>query len=122
MATHGRTPFRETQNFKRPHTCLPQLQRKKRPIQMKTYPFKALAAFALTALGLMLTGCQQAPPAASAAPAATAAPAPATPVPIATSESSSSTRSVEVKPDDSKPGVASEKTVTKDSSTTTQQR
>ena len=86
---------------------------------MKTYPFKALAAFALTALGLMLTGCQQAPPAASAA---TAAPAPATPVRIATSESSSSTRSVEVKPDDSKPGVASEKTVTKDSSTTTQQR
>jgi len=120
MAAQGRTPFRKTQNSKRPHSCLLQSQREKRSIQMKPYSSKALAACALTALGLMLMGCQQAP---AAAPAATtAAPAPATPVPVTTSESSSSTRSVEVKSDDSRPDAVSEKTVTRDSSTTKQQQ
>lgn len=87
---------------------------------MKPNSRRTLAPFALTALGLMLTGCQQAPPTAPAE--TTVAPTPATPAPATTSESSSSTRSVEVKPDDSKSGVASEKTVTKDSSTTTRQQ
>jgi uncharacterized lipoprotein YajG len=87
---------------------------------MKPYFCKTLATFALTALGLILAGCQQAPPAAAAA--TTSTPAPAAPVPVTTSESSSSTRSVEVKSDDSRPDVASEKTVAKDSSTTKQQQ
>jgi hypothetical protein len=88
---------------------------------MKPTPCKLLTAFALTALGLILSGCQQAPPAASAAPAATAA-APAPPAPSTTSESSSSTRSVEVKTDASSPDAVAEKTVTKESTTVKQQQ
>jgi hypothetical protein len=41
---------------------------------MKPYSYKFFAAFALTALGMTLAGCQQPPAAASAAPAATPAP------------------------------------------------
>jgi hypothetical protein len=89
---------------------------------MTPYPCKTLATCALAVLGLLLIGCQQAPPAAAPA-ATTAAPAPAaTPAPVTTSESTSSTRSVEVKKDDSGPDGVSEKTVTKDSSTTRQQQ
>jgi len=46
------------------------LQQEKRLTYMKSCSCKRLIAFALSATGLMLTGCQQAPPA--AAPAATA--------------------------------------------------
>ena len=78
---------------------------------MKPYSCKVLAVFAVTALGLTLTGCQQAPPAATqAAPAQTTAPP--------TSSTESSSRSVEVK---SNPD-GSEKSVTKDSTTTKQQQ
>lgn len=85
---------------------------------MKPYSCKLFAALAITALGLTLTGCQQAPPAAAAA---TTSPA-ATPAPVTTSESSSSTRSVEVKSDPSNPDAAAEKTITKESSTVKQQQ
>jgi hypothetical protein len=78
---------------------------------------------ALTALGLMmLTGCQQAPPPAAAASVAPVAPAQAPPAPVTTSESTSSTRRVEVKSDASRPDVAAEKTVTKESTTVKQQQ
>lgn len=80
---------------------------------------KYLSVVALTMLGLVLMGCQQAPPAAAAAAPATTTAAPA---PTTLSESSSSTRSVEVKSDAAGPDSAVEKTVTKDSSTTKQQQ
>ena len=79
---------------------------------------KYLSILTLTAFGLVLMGCQQAPPAAAAAPATTTA----APAPTTSSESSSSTRSVEVKTDAASPDTAVEKTVTKDSSTTKQQQ
>jgi hypothetical protein len=88
---------------------------------MKLNFSKFLSILSLTALGVVLMGCQQAPPAAAAAPATTTA-APATPAPTTSSESSSSTRSVEVKSDAAGPDTAVEKTVTKDSSTTKQQQ
>jgi hypothetical protein len=85
---------------------------------MKLYSCNVFAALALTASGLTLIGCQQAP----AAPAATtAAPAPAAPPSSTTTESSSSSRSTEVKSDPSNPDASSEKTVTKESNTVKQQ-
>jgi hypothetical protein len=83
---------------------------------MKSYSCKLLAVFALTALGLTLTGCQQAPPAATQA--APAAPAQAAAPPTSSTESNSSSRSVEVK---SNPD-GSEKSVTKESTTTKEQQ
>jgi hypothetical protein len=85
---------------------------------MKPYACKFLAAFTFTALGLTLTGCQQAPPPA-ASQAAPAAPAQATAAPTSATESSSSSRSVEVK---SNPVGSVEKSVTKESTTTKQQQ
>jgi hypothetical protein len=82
---------------------------------MKPTSCKILTVFALTTLGLTLTGCQQAPPtAASSAPVATTAQA--APAPVATTESSSSSRSVEVKSDSSSPD-GSGVTVKKESTT-----
>jgi len=80
---------------------------------MKPYSCKLLAVFAFTALGLTLTGCQQAPPT-----TIQAAPAQATAPPTSSTESSSSSRSVEVK---SNPD-GSEKSVTKESTATKQQQ
>jgi hypothetical protein len=86
---------------------------------MKLYSCTFFAALALTAFGLTLIGCQQAP----AAPAATAAtPAQAAPPPSTTTESSSSTRSTEVKSDPSTPDAPAEKTITKESTTVKQQQ
>ena len=83
---------------------------------MKPYSCKFPAVFVLAALGLMLTGCQQAPPATTEA--APAAPAQAAPAPTSSTDSSSS-RSVEVK---SNPDGSAEKSVTKESNTTKQQQ
>ena len=84
---------------------------------MKPYSCKFPAVFVLAALGLMLTGCQQAPPATTEA--APAAPAQAAPAPTSSTDSSSSSRSVEVK---SNPDGSAEKSVTKESNTTKQQQ
>ena len=97
--------------------------REKRSLPMKPNSYKYFAACALTALGVTLAGCQQAPPAATAAPASATVQTPPsqTPPPTATTDSSSS-RSVEVKP--AEPGnpdsaVAVEKKSTKSTTTTT---
>ena len=88
---------------------------------MKPYSYNFLAAVAVTALGLTLAGCQQAPPTAAAAPAAAPAPAQA-PAPSTTTESSSSTRSVEVKSDPSNPDAPVDKTVIKESTSEKKQQ
>jgi len=72
---------------------------------------KFLSAVAITALSLALAGCQQAPPTAAATPAQ------ATPAPNTTTESSSSTRSVEVKSDPSNPDAPAGKTIVRESTT-----
>jgi hypothetical protein len=89
---------------------------------MKPNNYKLLAAFAITALGLTLTGCQQAPPTAAAAAAPAAAPSQAAPAaaPSSTTESSSS-RSVEVKSDPSNPDAPAGVVVKKESTTVKQQ-
>jgi hypothetical protein len=87
---------------------------------MKTNSCKLLTAFAITALGLTLTGCQQAPPTAVAAAPAPAQATPA-PAPVSTTESSSSSRSVEVKTDPVGHDAPASVTVKKESTTEKQQ-
>ncbi len=86
---------------------------------MKPYSCKFLALIAITALSLTLAGCQQAPPTAAAAPAAAPAQAPA---PSTTTESSHSTRSVEVKSDPSNPDAPVDKTIVKESTSEKKQQ
>jgi hypothetical protein len=98
---------------------------------MKSHFAQFFAVSALTAMGFMLTGCQQTPPpstttvvpgpaGAPGAPGPTGAPAdtPA-PTPTTTTESTSRSRTTEVTPDPSNPDV-SKKTVTRDSTTVKQ--
>jgi hypothetical protein len=87
---------------------------------MKPNNYKLLVTFAITAFGLTLTGCQQAPPTAAAAtPVAAPTQAAPAPAPGSMTESSSS-RSVEVKSDSSNPDAAG--VVVKKESTTIKQQ
>ena len=89
---------------------------------MKPYSYNLLGGLAVVIVGLTLTGCQQAAPLPPTSAAPAAAPAPAPPAPTSTTESTSSTRSTEVKTDPSSPDGSAEKTVTRESTSTTQQR
>jgi hypothetical protein len=85
---------------------------------MKPTSCKIFLASAITALGVTLTGCQQAPPTVVTAPAAApaASPAPAA-APAPSTESSSTSRSVEVKTDSPNPDSPASVTVKKESTT-----
>jgi hypothetical protein len=83
---------------------------------MTSSSLKYLAAITVTALGLTLSACQQAPPAASPAPTTTTIETPAP-----TTTESTTTKSTEVKPaDPANPDAGAQKTTTE--STTVKQK